>query len=160
MADLIAVLIPMLLSAPLSEFAKYPAEGALVSAPVPPSMATPKARRFRTVLQGAAAEGVNFNGHYVLTHWGCGTNCIEWAVIDLADGKIWFSPEPAGSCWAPSSPDDATEPDWFETHVDSALLYRHGCEHGPESTRVFDTRYVYVWRQGRPILLRTEQLKK
>ena len=38
--------------------------------------------------------------------------------------------------------------------------WRANLLHGPESTRVFDTRYVYVWRQGRPILLRTEQLKK
>jgi hypothetical protein len=160
MSDVIAVLLPMLLSVANPEFAKYPAEPSLASPPAQPNMSEPKARRFRTVLRSAALEGANFNGHYVLTHWGCGTNCIEWAVVDLADGGIWFAPEPAGSCSAHSRLGEEAGPDWFELRLDSALFYLHGCEHDPDGKRAFDTRYVYVWRRGRPQLLRSEPLRK
>ena len=39
------------------------------------------AKMFRTNLQTAARQGVNFAGHYILTTWGCGTNCSDSAII-------------------------------------------------------------------------------
>ena len=115
-----------------------------------------KARRFRTVLRIGASQGPNFNGHYRVLHWGCGTNCIEWAAVDLRDGAVWFAPEPAGSCWAPEEPDLEWQ-DWIETHVASRLLYLYECSTGPGTgRRTFDLRHVYEWRSGAPVLLRTE----
>jgi hypothetical protein len=104
---MVSILLPLLILAGSEpEFARHPAEPALVDAPAAPSLASAKARRFRTRLRDAAAEGANFNGHYALTHWGCGTNCIEWAVVDPTDGAVWFAPEPAFSCEAPEVAQD------------------------------------------------------
>jgi hypothetical protein len=143
-----------------SEFAAHPAEPALQTAPVRPNLTHPKARLFRTVLRQAAVQGPNFNGHYRLARWGCGTNCIEWAVIDLRDGRVWFAPDPAASCWPLYATEPEVVPDWFEVRVDSSLFYLHQCETlGLTSDRTFDTRYVYVWRKGKPQLLRKETLR-
>lgn len=51
------------------------------------------ANRFRTNLRNAAKDGVNFGGHYILTGWGCGTNCSEWAIIDARNGRVFFPRE-------------------------------------------------------------------
>lgn len=51
------------------------------------------ARMFRTNLRNAAKEGVNFAGRYILTGWGCGTNCSEWAIIDARNGRVFFPRE-------------------------------------------------------------------
>ncbi|MBK7391953.1 MAG: hypothetical protein IPI64_01480 [Chloracidobacterium sp.] len=55
------------------------------------------ASMFRTNLRNAAKEGVNFAGHFILTGWGCGTNCSQWAVIDARNGKVFFPKEFAGT---------------------------------------------------------------
>jgi hypothetical protein len=115
-----------------------------------------KARQFHTVLREAASQGANFNGHYRMVGWGCGTNCIEWAVIDLIDGKVWFAPEPAGSCWAPGEPRGLKWPDWIEARNASRLFYLHECIPPGEGERTFTARHVYEWHDGRPVLLRTE----
>jgi hypothetical protein len=44
---------------------------------------------FRTELREAAAEGVNFAGHFRLTSWGCGTACFQWAIIDVKTGQVF-----------------------------------------------------------------------
>jgi hypothetical protein len=140
------------------EFDKYPGEHTLSSAAVEPQMSLRKARRYQTLLRRAAAAGPNFNGHYRTVHWGCGTNCIEWAAIDLESGAVWFAPKPALSCWAPDEPSDLQWPDWIEVRPSSRLLYLHECEHGfSVGRRVFDIRRVYEWKEGRPVLLRTER---
>jgi hypothetical protein len=48
------------------------------------------ANMFRTNLRNAAKEGVNFAGHYILTTWGCGTNCSQSAIIDARSGRVFF----------------------------------------------------------------------
>jgi hypothetical protein len=150
--------LALVVDARSDEFARYPAERALEGAPAPPKLSTPKARRFRTLLRRAAAEGPNFNGHYRVTHWGQGSNIIEWAVIDLGDGSVWFAPEPDTSCWAPFERDVTDAPDWYEIHVESALLYLHACR--LDDGRTFDTRYVYVWERGAARLIRTDALPR
>lgn len=48
----------------------------------------PIARRYRTVLRLAVSEGPNFAGHYRLVHWGCGTSCAMFAVVNLRTGQV------------------------------------------------------------------------
>jgi hypothetical protein len=114
-----------------SEFAKYPGAAPLVGRPASPQMHLAKARRFRTRLRTEAAEGPDFNGHFRVAAWGCGTNCIEWAIIDLTDGRVWFAPEEAHSCWAPEQPPGLNWPNWIEVRKDSRLLYLHECDPRP-----------------------------
>jgi hypothetical protein len=53
----------------------------------------PDARYFRTMIrQGCDEEGVNFAGHYTIVEWGCGTECLEMAVVDRINGRIYDVP--------------------------------------------------------------------
>jgi hypothetical protein len=48
-----------------------------------------KANKYRTNLKNAFAKSkVNFAGKYILTQWGCGTACIEAALIDVKTGTV------------------------------------------------------------------------
>jgi hypothetical protein len=128
-------------------FDSYPGEARLIGNPVAPLLDTPRARRHQTVLTAGARRGTNFNGHYRVIKWGCGTNCIEWAVVDLSNGKVWFAPEPALSCFPLSEPDDAKMPDWFEIRVNSRLLGLNDCI-GKSQRRPFNRRTLYEWQNG------------
>jgi len=149
--------VVLLASSPLpAEFAKYPPAARLTKPAAKPDVSKPPARRFRTVLRDGAKEGVNFNGHYHIERWGCGSNCIEWAVIDLATGRVWMAPAPVESWWSPEEQPENT-PDWMEFYPGSALLYVHESL-GRRNDRTFDTRHVYLWKNGAPRHLRTERL--
>jgi hypothetical protein len=50
------------------------------------------ARKYRTVLRLGITEGPNFAGHYRLIHWGCGTSCAMFAVVNLKTGRV-ITPE-------------------------------------------------------------------
>jgi hypothetical protein len=86
------------------------------------------ARMFRTNLRNAAKQGVNFAGHFVLTGWGCGTNCSQWAIIDARNGKVYFPKELAGAasgfCELPkdSLPSDA--PKQEEPEYPDVVIYK------------------------------------
>ena len=56
-----------------------------------PLILTPRDRQYRTRLR-AAAERPNFAGHYVLTTWGCGTECLYGAAVNLRTGWVTFLP--------------------------------------------------------------------
>ncbi|MEP7075943.1 MAG: hypothetical protein ABI878_09040 [Acidobacteriota bacterium] len=59
-------------------------------------LSTKDARMFRTNLRNAAKDGVNFAGHFVLTSWGCGTNCNHAGIIDARNGRVFFPTPLAG----------------------------------------------------------------
>jgi hypothetical protein len=134
-----------------AEFARYPAEPRPTGKAAAPRL-TGKAGRFRTVLREEFARPANFNGHYRVARWGCGTNCIEWAIVDLRSGKVWMAPKPVLSCGGAAS----TVSDWFDARVTSSLLYVHSC--AADRGLVFDTRHVYRHRKGKLRLLRVETL--
>jgi hypothetical protein len=141
-----------------AEFAKHPAESRLRGKSHALLLDTAEKRRFRTMLRTESAEGANFNGHYRVASWGCGTNCIEWAIVDLASGKVWMASEQAHSCWVPEAPDDPDIPDWFEMYKRSKLLYLYTCR-DRENERTFDSRSVYVWANGDLRLIRVDPLR-
>jgi hypothetical protein len=151
-------ILAFLLAVPVSDtdFARYPANVGPLQHPVAPRVASGKAHRFRTVLRQAAANGPNFNRRYRTVVWGCGTNCVEWAIIDLSDGSVWFAPQPLGSCWSPVEPAGLSWPEWIETRIDSRLLYAHECSPNRVADRTFNQRRVYEWREGQLHLLREE----
>jgi hypothetical protein len=47
-----------------------------------------RSKRYRTQLRNWGKEKPNFAGHYILATWGCGTSCMEIAVIDAITGKV------------------------------------------------------------------------
>jgi hypothetical protein len=86
------------------------------------------ARMFRTNLRNAAKEGVNFAGHYILTTWGCGTNCSESAIIDARNGRVFFPTQLAGAGFGFCELPDDTEPMVYK--ADSRLLVLNGFKGG------------------------------
>jgi hypothetical protein len=79
------------------QFKDFPANGQYAgkNAPV---IITGKDRMYRTRLREAAQEQPNFAGHYILTTWGCGAECLTGAVIDANTGKVYWLPDTI-CCW-------------------------------------------------------------
>jgi hypothetical protein len=48
----------------------------------------PGARQYRTVLTKNARRGANFAGRYTIVEWGCGSPCVQFAIIDAPTGRI------------------------------------------------------------------------
>lgn len=86
------------------------------------------ANMFRTNLRNAAKEGVNFAGHYILTTWGCGTNCSQSAIIDARNGKVFFPRELEGAGFGFCELPDDTEP--IVSKANSRLLVLSGFKGG------------------------------
>lgn len=53
---------------------------------------SPRARMFRTRLREDSRGGPNFAGRYAFVLWGCGTGCAQSAVVDVATGRVFFTP--------------------------------------------------------------------
>lgn len=58
---------------------------------------TPFAQRFRSELLDTESEAINFAGEYVVSVWGCGTDCLSGAVVSARTGKV--IPLPTLCCW-------------------------------------------------------------
>jgi len=139
---------------PPTEFPDFPANAPpLVGEPAAPILDTPQARRYRTRLREGAAEGPNFNGHFRIVWWGCGTNCLEWAFVDLTTGEVTMVPLDPVPCFHPRI-DDAGRPHWVESSADSRLfiVYRCTCKGNQEA----GGKRLYVWEDGEAKLLREE----
>ena len=50
-----------------------------------------KASDFSTILQKSLKnEQINFAGKFILSQWGCGTACVQAALIDALTGEVYF----------------------------------------------------------------------
>jgi hypothetical protein len=76
----------------LPEFKDYPVTGIFHGAPAAPKLLTPGQRRFRTMIRQWARKGANFAGHYTIAEWGCGTACVQIAVVDIQTGDVYEGP--------------------------------------------------------------------
>lgn len=131
-----------------AEFRDYPGEPLLQGQPAAPKLASPAARRYRTQLRTQSAQGPNFNGQYRIAFWGCGSQCLEWAVVNLKDGAVWFAP--TEYCAVPRQ-DAEGGTHWIDFHSHSRLLFLYGCQMtaetacpGADELR----RMAYVWTGG------------
>lgn len=86
------------------------------------------ANMFRTNLRNAAKGGVNFAGHYILTTWGCGTNCSQSAIIDARNGRVFFPDQLEGAGFGFCELPDDAEPVVYR--ADSRLLILNGFKGG------------------------------
>lgn len=74
-------------------FDQYPAKAEQIKKLKVNLKSHPDARTYRTVLRRGVAEGPNFAGHYSAVGWGCGTSCVQFAVVDVKSGKVIFPDE-------------------------------------------------------------------
>jgi hypothetical protein len=88
---LTAILLAAGIAQAAPAYEDFPSEPTPIAAPALPDLGShPLARRYRTVLTRAAANGPNFAGHYTLVRIGCGTSCIHVAVLDAITGQVHF----------------------------------------------------------------------
>ncbi len=121
-------------------------------------MITGPAAKFATQIREAAKQPADFNGHFRIARWGCGSNCLQWAVIDQQTGRVQLSPRVLASCAPGEAADAAQFPDWLDYRADSRLLVAYECE-DPKNGLLFDTRRFYALQKGALVSLRTERLK-
>lgn len=97
----------------LPRFEDYPADHLFQGKPAPPKLDSPAARLYRTRIrdgvekgwgvhdggwgvhgegQGSERPGPNFAGHYVVIRWGCGSPCIQLAIVDAQTGSVYSPP--------------------------------------------------------------------
>jgi len=79
------------------DFAEYPGAALYHGHNAVPILATEEARQFRTMIRNGAREKPNFDGHYIVSTWGCGTDCEMGAIIDAISGKVVSLPVVAGT---------------------------------------------------------------
>ena len=75
-------------------FDRYPAHAHFSGRPAAVDLSSDAgARRFRTVLREGARAGPNFAGAFTVVTWGCGSNCLQLAVVGARNGSVYFFPE-------------------------------------------------------------------
>ena len=109
------------------QFKDYPAREVYRGKPAPPNIITKKSREYRTMIREGASSKVQFAGHYTVPIWGCGTDCMEFAIVDSISGKVydefWLSGLP-GAWWKDHQSDDDERMRYLP---DSRLLKIQGC---------------------------------
>lgn len=139
------------------DFGAYPADETL-SAPAAKPIITGPAAKFAGQIREAAKQPADFNGHFKIARWGCGSNCLQWAVIDQQTGRVVMAPRSLMSCM-PGDPKDAAQfPDWLDYRADSRLIVAYECE-DPKNGLLYDTRRFYALQRGALVALRVERLK-
>src|SRR5438270_10810198 len=70
-------------------FANFPAGPSFHGKPNSPKLVTHDQRLFRTMIRTGGEDHGRFAGHYTVAEWGCGTDCSQFAVIDLITGAVY-----------------------------------------------------------------------
>jgi hypothetical protein len=141
---------------PLPSFKDYPVQGMFSGTPAEPKLTDARSRMFRTNIRAQTAEGPNFGGHYRIATWGCGTACIQFAIIDCKTGRVYFPPmaETIGAVIPPGQSEEM-----LAYRSDSRLLIIAGAKDDSHRQRTVG-RFFYEWKNGRLALIRRENLAK
>lgn len=105
-------------------FAKYSAKVQKTTAKSVNLKSHKDARMFRTNLRNSFKEGVNFAGSFILSSWGCGTSCLQTAIIDGKTGNVFFPKILQGSSFGFGELSDKEES--LEFKKNSRLLIING----------------------------------
>jgi hypothetical protein len=122
------------------KFSDYPARVSSHAGSASPKLTTPGQRKFQTMIRDGAARGPNFAGHFTIAEWGCGTSCVQFAVIDNESGAVYESPfgslPKADICLGGGDPDDTG----VFYKPDSSLLIVRGCPNFKDCAT-----FYYLW---------------
>ena len=112
-----------------------------------PKLTTRSERLFRTRLLQAAKEPPNFATHYRFSVWGCGSECVSGAIIDLATGQVLAPPlAKSGTSWMNFSVcQSAYEDSGVDVRPDSKLMIvRCGLNYDEQLKRNVPDVYYFV----------------
>jgi|RhiMetdeSRZDD1v2_1073273.scaffolds.fasta_scaffold1894145_1 hypothetical protein len=130
------------------QFKDYPA-GEVYNGPIAPLVFKRNDLAFKTRLRSAAKnQKPNFAGHYILTSWGCGTECVMGAVIDAKTGKVYWW-DFSTCCWGTGT-DDKFNP--IEFRPDSRLIVFSGQRNEKDGD---DGAHFYRFDNGRFVHIRS-----
>jgi hypothetical protein len=124
----------------------------LKGTPADPQFQTPGQRMFRTMIRLAAKKGPSFAGHYTVAEWGCGTACIQIAIVDTQSGHVYdgpFGSLPKGGLYLGSGAFDDEYDTGIFYRLDSHLFVLRGCPNYKKCGS-----YYYKWNGTRFTLLR------
>jgi hypothetical protein len=113
-----------------------------------PLVLSREARVYRTRLKEAAREKPNFAGHFIVTTWGCGTECIMGAIIDANTGRVFMLPTTL-CCWG-ASVDEKFNPVEFRSN--SKLIILSGARNEKEGD---EATCFYKFENNRLVLIRS-----
>jgi len=92
---------------------------------------------FRTRIREGASEPPNFAGNYRIVHWGCGSDCLTGALVDLKTGDVYSLP--FESLWLDVFATEGWRGKGLLYEKDSRLLIVDGCPTEKCGT------YYYEW---------------
>ena len=141
------------LAAQPPSFSDYPVKDVFLASPTAPILNTRVARMLRTMLRNEAKSGPNFAGHFTLARWGCGAGCISWAIIDAANGVVWFPPFTVSDAFDLSDPELAQHSIDFK--INSELIVANGARN-----ELGAGKYYYRWHDNKLSLLHSIEYKK
>jgi len=146
----LSILLPtaVLSQPPPPRFADFPAQGKYSGKNSAVMLRNKDDREFRTRLRTAARQPPNFAGHYILTAWGCGAECLAGALIDANSGEVYWFPNTI-CCWA-ADVDDKSRP--IEFHLDSRLIIFSGVRNEKEGD---DGTHFFEFRDGKFLHLKS-----
>lgn len=131
----------------LPRFTDYPVTESF-SGKTAPLVLSREARMYRTRLNEAARQKPNFAGHFIVTTWGCGTECVMGAIIDASTGRVLMLPTTL-CCWG-GGVDEKFNP--VESKPNSKLIILSGARNEKEGDLA--TRF-YKFENNRLTLIRS-----
>lgn len=112
------------------------------------------AKTFKTkITQSYKTAKIDFASYYTTIIWGCGTGCINGAMVDVRDGKVYDLPLNSNNaysgCFANATNDD--KEDRYEINKNSSLFITRICEEAdtkkPNQKRQTKTYFVNIWNE-------------
>ena len=94
----------------------------------------PESSTWRTQLREGSRKGPNFADHYTIVTWGCGTDCMQIAIVDARNGTVFF-PDNLGVLSFVNVHDDVFEAGVLRFRRDSRLLIAVGMPNEDASQR-------------------------
>jgi hypothetical protein len=122
-------------------FADYPVTD-VFEGKTAPLIFTSESRTFRSRFGAAAKDSPNFAGKYIVTTWGCGTDCLMGGVIDAKTGDTFMIPFSI-CCILEASDGDRQK---VETRKDSRLIIFNGLLNEKESET---KRHYYLFENNK-----------
>ena len=140
---------------PLPQFRDFPTRDKFAGKPARPKLNSKRARLFRTNIKDQTAEGANFAGHFRIATWGCGSGCIQFAIIDVQTGDVYFPPD-VETVMVFLDQDD--EP--LQYQVSSRLLVVLGHKEKTNWQHGEEGKFFYEWKNQRLVLIRKVKLER
>ena len=126
-------LIPTLALQAAPDFQDYavPASQIFKGKSAAPRFKTAGQRNFRTMIREGATKGAVFAGHYAVAQWGCGSACVQVALIDVQTGEVFDGPlgalPDARISFELTGDADRDAKQGIEYRIDSRLWIARGC---------------------------------